>query len=388
MVMDPALPGLVGIVFCILLIGLGLRRLRQPHVVAYLAAGLAIGPHGFDLVHDEHVLLRAGEAGVILLLFFVGMEVSIPRLVQGWRIAIVGTLLQIALSVAATVGLGALFGWPLARAVLFGFAISLSSTAVVLSLLRARDLLPTEAGQDALGILLVQDVAIIPMLIVIGLLGGGPGSPQVWAQQVVGGAAVVALLVVIGRHEGIRLPLGETIRGDHELQVFAAFLICFGMALITALVGLSTALGAFVGGVVVASARETEWIHRSLEPLRVLFLALFFASVGALLDLDFIGRHWIVILVLVAAVLVTNTLINSILLRVLGRAWRTAFFVGALLAQIGEFSFVLAAVGKETGVITEFSYRVVLSVIALTLAVSPAWAAGFGRLIRPSGPLP
>lgn len=378
--MDPALPIAVGVMFCLLLVGLVLRKIKQPHVVAYLLAGVAIGPHGLDLIPDAGTLSRLGEFGVILLLFFVGMEVSVPRLLAGWRIAILGTLFQIALSVLCAFALGAWLEWPVARSVLFGFAISLSGTAVAISLLRNWDLMDTEEAQDALGILLVQDVTVIPMLIVLSLLAGGSEVGGVSAgPQIVCGLGVIGVLVFLGRGGRVPLPLGETLRKDNELQVFTAFLLCFGLAWITATAGLSTALGAFVAGLIVGSARETDWVSRSLEPMRVVFLAMFFASIGLLLDLHFIREHWAVVTVLVATALLTNTLINAVLLRGLGRRWSTALFVGALLSPIGEFSFVLAAVGRESNVISDFAYQGVLAIMALTLAVSPLWVAAFGR---------
>lgn len=382
--MDPVLPIAVGVMFCLLFVGLVLRKIKQPHVVAYLLAGVAIGPHGLDLIPDGETLARLGEFGVILLLFFVGMEVSVPRLLAGWKVAILGTLLQIGLSVLCAFGLGTWLDWPVARSVLFGFAISLSGTAVAISLLRNWDLMDTEAAQDALGILLVQDVTVIPMLIVMSMLAGpGEANGVSAVSQITCGLAVIAVFVFLGRGGRIPLPLGETLRRDNELQVFTAFLLCFGLAWITAAAGLSTALGAFVAGLIVGSARETDWVSRSLEPMRVVFLAMFFASIGLLLDLHFIREHWVVVLALVAAALLTNTLINAVLLRGLGRRWSTALFVGALLSPIGEFSFVLAAVGRQSNVISDYAYQGVLAIMALTLAVSPLWVAAFGRF-RPN----
>jgi CPA2 family monovalent cation:H+ antiporter-2 len=373
--MDPFLPRLVGAVAAILLITLGMRRLRQPHVVAYLAAGIALGPYGLGLFADQNAVARVGEVGVILLLFFVGMEVSVPRLLAGWRVAIVGTFLQILSTTLCVFALGAWFDWPFTRTLLFGFALSLSSTAIVVSMLRSWREIDSDTGQDALGVLLVQDVAIVPMLIVISFLGGDAPSRTQLISQLVGGAAIVALLILVGRRGSISLPFRRALSHDRELQVFAAFLTCFGFAFLTASLGLSTALGAFVAGVFVAAARETESVRRSLESFRVMLVALFFVSIGMLIDISYLARYWLPVSLLVLVVIVTNTLINALILRSLGRSWIASWYVAALLAQIGEFSFVLAAVGRQQGIITDFTYTGIVSVIAVTLAVSPLWIA-------------
>ena len=160
---------------------------------------------------------------------------------------------------------------------------------------------------------------------------------------------------------------------DHELQVFAAFATCFGCAWLTALLGLSTALGAFFAGLVIGASRQTAWVHHRLEPFRVLFVATFFASVGLLLDLDFVFERPVIIGLLVIATIGTNTVLNAFILRFLGRSWRTSLYVGALLSQAGEFSFVLAAVGAQSGIISNYAYQGVIAVIAGTLVLSPLW---------------
>ena len=377
--MDPIMPYLVGSVAGILLLGLVLRALKQPHVVAYLLAGIALGPDGIGLMTDQVTIARFGEVGVILLLFFVGMEISLPELLAKWKVPVIGTLLQIAVSVGCVAGLGAYQGWPWGRVVLIGFVISLSSTAVVIKLLQARAEIDHPVGRDVIGILLMQDLAIVPMLIAIGMLGGvSPGGGTV-ALQLLGGVVVVGVLAFLAKGSELSLPLGKWLKGDTELQVFAGGFVCFGFALLTGLVGLSAALGAFVAGIVVGAAKEGEWVHESLFPFHVLLLALFFVSVGMLIRLEFLWNNGGMILVLLAAAVLTNTLVNMLILRVLGRTWRNSLYGGATLSQIGEFSFVLAAVGKQTDLIEDFGYQVTIAVIALSMLVSPAWIAIAGR---------
>jgi len=157
------------------------------------------------------------------------------------------------------------------------------------------------------------------------------------------------------------------------MQIFAALAICFGLALLTGLLQLSTALGAFTAGMLVSAAKETQWVHQRLEPFRVVFVALFFVSVGLLVDIKFLTEQWVLISLLVVLVLITNTFINAFILKALGVNTRDSVYAGALLAQIGEFSFVLAAVGIQAKIITDFGYQLVIEVISISLLFSPVW---------------
>jgi CPA2 family monovalent cation:H+ antiporter-2 len=163
--------------------------------------------------------------------------------------------------------------------------------------------------------------------------------------------------------------------------VFAALTLCFGFALLTGTLGLSTAFGAFVAGMLVARARETHWVHQALEPLRVIFMALFFVSVGVILDLDFVYENWWKISLLVFAILMSNTLLNAVTFRVLGESWRDSLYGGALLSQIGEFSFVLAAAGYHAAIIDDRDHQFAVAIITLSLMVSPVWITAAKRLL-------
>lgn len=370
---DPALPVVVGVIFAILITGFALRALRQPQIVGYLAAGLVIGPHGLALLEDPDLIGRIGGVGLIVLLFFIGMEASPQSLLRRWRVAIVGVLLQVAATVAAIALVGYFFAWPLPQIILFGFVISLSSTAVVLKLLKDWRELDTQTGQNVLVILLAQDMVLIPMIIAINVLGGAAISAGEIAGQVVGAVLLTGIAAWVFTRRHVRLPFAARLRADHELQVFAALMLCFGLALVSGELGLSTALGAFVAGLVVSSARETDWVHRSLEPFRIVFVAVFFVSVGMLIDLDYLRAQWPMLIVLMSLIVVLNTLLNTAILRVLGSSWRRAGYAGALLSQIGEFSFVLAALAHTSRIIPDDQYRLIVAVIALSLMLSPAW---------------
>lgn len=379
---DPLIPPLVGVIAVVLIIGLLLQYLRQPQLVGYIAAGVAIGPSGIALLTDHALIEHLSAIGVTLLLFFIGMEVSPTQLARGWRIALPGTLLQIVASVLLTWSIGVWLDWELSRIVLLGFVISLSSTAVVLKLLKDRGELGSKPGENVLLILLAQDLAVVPMLLVISLFGGDTPSGEMIIKQVIGACVILGLAAFVLTRKQVRLPLAGRIRQDRELQVFAALLLCFGLAFFTGMLGLSSALGAFVAGMLVASARETEWVHHALEPLRVVFVAVLFVSIGMLIEVEFILDNVEQVVSLVIAVLLTNTFVNAGILRALGNAWPVSLYSGALLAQIGEFSFVLASVGLQASIITAYGYQLTIAVIALTLALSPVWIAAMKHLLR------
>ena len=383
---DPVLLQFTGALLVILAMALLSRVLRQPHVVGYIVAGVLLGPSGLDFFQEYELVSRMGNVGVVLLLFFVGMETTPRQLVAGWRITFLGTSLQIAASVGLMLAVGAWLDWPLGRSILMGFVISLSSTAVVLNYLRATHRAKTKLGHDTLGVLLAQDLALIPMLLVIGLVAGSGTDPKVLALQAAGGIVAVALLAWMTAGRVVRLPLSRYLRRDRELQVFLAFGLCLGFALAFGLFQLSSALGAFLAGMLVGAARETNWVHHRLEPFRVMFVALFFVSVGLLVDVPFLRENYWLVGGVVLAVFCVNTAINAAIFRWLGDAWGYSIFAGAHLAQIGEFSFVLAAAGAAQDLIPDFTHKLVIAVIALTLVLSPAWIVLVGALQRRPAP--
>ena len=370
--MDPFMPELVGSIVAILLAGLLMHELRQPNVIAYLIAGIMLGPSLFGAITDQQVLDRLGQFGVVMLMFFIGMEVSPEKVIARWRVALLGTFMQIVVSVALTTAIGHFFDWPFVLCVLLGFIISLSSTAVVLNLLHARKELETRHGQNALNVLLAQDIAVIPMLIVVSILSGEKVSRMEMTMQVIGGILLIACCAWIVIRPGFRIPLiGDAVKKDHELQVFGAMLLCFGLALLTGLFSLSSALGSFVAGIVVAAAKEAKWVHHSLEPFKTVFVALFFVSVGMLVDIDFVLHHWGKVLSLALIALTVNMAINATVFKILGETWGDSLYTGAILAQIGEFSFVLAAVGASSMIISKENYQLAVAVIVVSLLLSP-----------------
>lgn len=377
--LDPLLPSLAGLVLAILLTGIVMRVLRQPFIIGCLLVGVLLGPHGLDWLGDADTLARIGAFGVVLLLFFMGMETNPRELAASWRVAVVGTILQIAASVGCVAAIGLWFDWSWNRILLLGFVISLSSTAVVMRILERRGEASSPAGRNAVVILLSQDILVAPMLVTISLLAGADEQLPSAPVQIAGGILCVLAFVWMVRQGELRLGFLARLKQDRELALFAALAPCLLLALLSGQLGLSTGLGAFMGGMLLGMTREVRWVVDSLKSFEIVFVGVFFLSVGSLLDLGFLRLNVVQVGLLVLLVLLTNTLINTLILRALGSSWRDGLYTGALLAQIGEFSFVLAALGQQTGLIQQPAYQMTVATIALSMLFSPAWIGLFRR---------
>ncbi len=378
---NPNLYGFVILGIIIVILGSILRYFKQPYIVAYILAGVLLGDFGFQIITDKELITVMGDIGLILLLFFIGMEISLPDLVKNWKVAIIGTVVQIIASVALVGILGWFLGWQSNRIITMGFVISLSSSAVIIKLLQDSGEISTAIGKNVLSVLLMQDILIVPMLIATNYLGGHVPSVEESILQIVGGALIIATIVWIWRKKEFKIPFSEQVEKDHELQVFVALVVCFGGAIITSFFGLSAALGAFVGGMVIHAARSTEWFHDSLHSLRVMFVALFFVSIGMLIDLNFLIENWKTVSLVILTVYLTNHLINTLVLHYFGRNWKNSIYGGALLAQVGELSFVLVASALASKIISDYTYQLTIIVISLTLLISPFWIAMTKRMV-------
>lgn len=357
----------------VIILSVILRKLNQTYIIGYIITGVILGEHGAGFIKDRDSVYLLGELGIILLLFFIGMEINIVDFVKRWKVAVFGTLAQVGLSVLIVLCIGHFIGWRYARSVVVGFVIALSSSAVVIKLLQDKALITTRVGKNVLSILLAQDVALVPLLIIISQLGGAAQSAKGLILMIIGAVLIVATLIYIYIKGTLHLPFAKRIERDHELQVFMAIFLCFGGALATLVFGLSAALGAFVGGMVINSAKEADWIHDTLHSFRVLFISFFFISIGLQIDLAFLRVNLSAILLVLVVVYITNHLLNTIILRFFNCNWKEAFLGGALLAQIGELSFLISSTALGLGIIEDFGYKFTISLISLTLIISPFW---------------
>lgn len=381
---DPLLSKFVILSLTIILVGFIFRILKQPDLLTYIIVGLLLGPNGLKVVTDESIVTNLGALGLVLLLFFIGMEISLPRLITNWRISVIGTFLQVVVTIMAVFLAGRYFGWEIRQIIFWGFVLSLSSTAVIVKLLDERKEINSNIGQVVLGILLVQDILIVPMLIIIGYMGGEIPRSTELIKQLIGGLLIIGLVILILLKKQINLPFRKYIDRDHELQVFVAFTLCFGFSVITALLGLSAALGAFVAGMLVSSSKSTEWVYQSLLSFKVLFVALFFVSIGMLIDLNFIKINYHIIILMIVLVFTINNIINTIVIKAFGLSWGESVYGGALLAEIGEFSFIIGSAGFLAGIIEQYSYELIINVIAISLMLSSIWIYFIHAIIKKS----
>jgi CPA2 family monovalent cation:H+ antiporter-2 len=368
---------------------LALGRAGLPPVVGFLVAGILVGPGGLGLVGDVHRVELLAEYGVALLLFTIGLEFSLERLTRIGRYVAVGGGLQVLLSIAGGVVAALIFGRGVGQGVFWGYLAALSSTAIVLRALADREETAAPHGRFVVGVLIFQDLCIVPMMLTLPMLAGSEGGFDGIVRTLGTAIAVVALTLGGARVVVPRVLHAVAATRRRELFVLSVLLVAISVASLTAWAGLSLALGAFLAGVLVA---DTEFVHQAtsdVAPFRDALASLFFVSVGMLLDpmvaVDLPGRLVVVFTVLLLGKLVLATL-AGLLMRFPARV---AMLAGIALAQVGEFSFVLMRSGQELRLISADGARVFLAASVLTmittpllLSLSPRIAAG-AALLRP-----
>jgi monovalent cation:H+ antiporter-2, CPA2 family len=354
--------------------GLFAALLKQPVLLGYLLAGIVVGPTGLGLIKEVVQVETLAQFGVAFLLFALGVEFSFSELNKVKRISLGGGGLQIFLTILVTMLLSLFVGWvdsPV-QGVFLGAILSLSSTAVVLKSLMERNETETPHGQVMLGILVVQDLALGLMLAVLPALDKPIeeiGLALGWAVLQTGLFAVGAVVAGIWLIPPLLRLLAKT--ESRELFLLGVCAICLGIALLTEHLGLSIEMGAFVAGLMISEAEYADEALTYVEPIRDIFASLFFASIGMLIDPVFLWNNLELILGLVAIVLVGKFLLVTPLVRIFGYPLKTALISGLGLAQIGEFSFVLASEGQTLGLVSRRVYLLILGTTAVTLVVTP-----------------
>ncbi len=325
-------------------------RLRLVPIVGFLLAGVLIGPNALGLVRDQALVDATAEIGVILLLFTIGIEFSLEKLARIQKLIFGGGTLQVGLSIAVTAGILMIFGVDWKTGIFTGMLVALSSTAIVLKLLADKGETNSEPGQIGLGLLIFQDLAIVVMVLLVPVLAGtgsdgAAGIGLALAKAV--GIIVIVLLVARRIMPQILEQVAKTC--SPELFLLTIIAICFGTAYLTSLAGVSLSLGAFLAGLMVS---ESEFSHHALSetlPLQILFSATFFVSVGMLLDVGYLASNLPIIAAAIAVVLAIKVVTTGLSVRALGYKMPVAAASALMLAQIGEFSFVLERAGREVG---------------------------------------
>src|SRR6185503_15382372 len=350
------------------------HKFKQPVVLGYILAGLIIGPHTppFPLIKDEETIRTMSELGVILLMFSLGLEFSFRKLRQVGGTAFIAALLEIVLMLWVGYQIGRLFGWSTMDCIFLGAILSISSTTIIVKALGEMGKSKERFAQLIFGILIIEDILAIAM---IALLSGIAMTGSLHVGEVGTTLGKLAIFLVASLVFGlIAVPrlLGYVARfKSNEMLTVTVLGLCFGFSLLAVKLGYSVALGAFLVGAIVAEAREIHRIEALTEPIRDMFSAIFFVTIGLLLDPKVLAGYWLPILVITAAVVFGKVLTCSFGAFIGGNDTRTSLRVGMGLAQIGEFSFIIAALGLTLNVTSKFLYPITVAVSAITTLLTP-----------------
>ena len=360
----------IAMVFAVALVcGLLAWRLRQPILLGYVLAGLILSPlTPGPRVHDVHVFEIMAEVGVVLLMFSVGIEFSIPDLLRVKWVALAGAPLGILLSVGLGVGAGTLIGWPLLQSLAVGCIVSVASTMVLMRLLLDRGALGTDSGRVMIALTLIEDLLVIILTVLLPGLSSATGADYGQIAWKMGKALLLLIPIVLAAWK-LMPPLLDRVErtGKDEIALLLALTICLAIAALTEAIGLSLALGAFLGGMLLGSSDFVKKLEHQTLPLRDAFVALFFATMGMLIDPRTWISSWKILALLVGLILIGKFAVWFGVVRLFGYSSTTALQVGIGLTQIGEFSFVLAQLSLRSGLISSEIYNATLVASLVTI---------------------
>ncbi|NQY81715.1 MAG: cation:proton antiporter [Alphaproteobacteria bacterium] len=363
------------------IIGIVMVSMRQPAMLGYMLCGVLLGPSGFGLIEDRDSVNFLAELGVILLLYFIGMELSLSVFRNIWRLALITAGAQIILSIVAVFGFAQFVTFDPLSAVVLGLCLAFSSTAVAMKMLENYNLIHKHSGRVAMGVLVAQDLAVAPALIAINIMGT---NAEISALEIIryslGMLALVGTCIYFVQRPKINLPFHRIWLIDADLAPLGSIMLCLTAAAIASALGMSAGFGAFFIGLIVANSRQRHNVHDSARPLQSLLMMVFFLAVGLLIDLTFLQENWVTVLTFWLLVLVFKTLLNIALLRIQGTSMQCSIIASLSLSQLGEFSFMLTAVAFSVGLLDDYLRQMVISVTAVSLMTSPLYFDAIRRL--------
>jgi len=360
------------VVLAVLLLYVGLR-FGFPSIVSFIIIGMVVGPFGLGLITDQTVIDTIGEIGIVLLLFTIGLEFSFQTILRSWRAVLIGGIVQVCTTIVAITGITLAFDMPFNEALIFGFIVSLSSTAIVMKILQEKGEVDTVQGRTLLGILIFQDLAIIPMMLALPLLSGNEGGINLSAVpfQLTKIALIILVIIVLAYWVIPRFLFRVAKERSRELFLFTIAGICILIAWLTSEAGLSFTLGAFIGGLIIGESDYNIDALGHIIPFRDVFAAIFFLSIGMLLNTATVLANWEYVALIIVGIIVVKIITGAFSAAILGMPMRICVFCGLALAQIGEFSFVLAKSGLDAGVIQEAVYQLFLAGAIVTMILTP-----------------
>lgn len=378
------------------------HRMRLPVILGFLLTGILAGPHGLALIKSVHEVEVLAEIGVVLLLFTIGIEFSLKSLLRIARSVFLGGALQVALTTLAVFLIARAVGQGAREAIFFGFLVSLSSTAMVLKLLQDRAEVDGPHGQTGLAILVFQDLAIVPMMLLTPFLALTEGEVAGPLLALLGKGAGIVLLAVLGARFAVPWLLDRVTRTkSREVFVLTVVLLGAGAAWLSYVAGLSLALGAFIAGLVISESEYSAHALGEILPFKDLFISFFFVSIGMLLDASLLAREPGLVAGATLLVIGLKATMAALVVIILGFPLRTAVLVGLALSQVGEFSFILSKTGLDVGLLAGEQQQLFLAICVLTMALTPfliswgpsvaSWASGLplpAFLLRARGKTP
>ena len=368
----PLLPDIVAI-FC-LSIGVLLvcHQIKIPPIVGFLLTGVLCGPTALGLVQNPHAVELLAEIGVVLLLFSIGLEMSGEELMRLKRPVFVGGTAQVVLTIGAFMGLGVLIGQTWQESMMYGFLASLSSTAIVLSRLQQKAQSESPQGRLDFSVLIFQDIAVVPMMLAIPILAGEEDT-DIWGMLISAGRTLVILVGgwLLARHVVPRVMQLVLRTRSKELMLMTVLGLCFAIALGTASLGLSLALGAFLAGPLLSGSEYSLNVLEGILPFKDVFTSLFFISVGMLLDVDFLVHHLDKVFLFAALLILLKSVLSLPPMLLVGYPLRVSILAAMSLAQIGEFSFVLASSAVNGGLMDDDAYQMFLAASIVTMILTP-----------------
>ncbi len=361
------------VILVALVFGLGMTRLKQPPILGYIIAGLILGPSGLAFVESRDQVSILAEMGVLLLLFVIGIELNLRTFKKVWLVTSLATLLQILICTGVTWGISFFLGWSNGLAILLGFITAISSTAVAVKMLDTIGEVNSEIGQISIGVLIAQDFAIVPMILILRNFHSDLSIFGLFAKLLLAAGIIAGLIYYLSQKQRVRIGFLADVIRQKDLLPLVSLAFCFAAAAISGLIGLSAAYGAFLAGLTIGNTHERSAVLDTVKPIQSTLIMVFFLSIGILMDVGFIYTHLATFLLLLLLITVGKSAINILILRFLQIPWSEAFLVGVVLAQIGEFAFLMASVGHESKIIDDYGEKLILSLTALSLLFSPIW---------------
>ncbi|SEM58975.1 transporter, CPA2 family [Chitinophaga rupis] len=356
----------------ILLLIVVLKKARQPYMVAYILAGIVLGPNITGVFSSPDTVEGLGEIGILLLMFFLGMENEIPNRKSLLFVPVIAQIVKTIVSFLLVYLVGRIFAWPLTTVALFTVLLIFNSTAVVSGFLKSNGEIRSLTGKTVLNILLLQDVLLAPVLTFFQLIGPQKTDPVKLIVSVIACIALFFLLRSVRNRNFFASPVAG-LENDHELQVFTAACICLGLALIVSLMGLTASIGSFAAGIFIGRVKGFHWLEHTLGPFKVFFTALFFVSVGIRFDVIYLVHNWTFIAAITVVIMLVNSVLSAGIFHMLRFPIRKSIYAGALLSQTGEFGILACSLAYQMHIIPFNIFKACIAVTALSLLLSSVW---------------